>query len=47
MRQSVAVLASGDRRNRLRNLHVPTLVISLELMHDVMVISMLRNSPRV
>ena len=49
MRQSVAVLASGDRTDRLRNLHLPTLVISLELMHDVVVISMLHgtvDSPR-
>jgi hypothetical protein len=49
MRQPVVVLASGDRTNRLRNLHVPTLVISLELMPDVVVIPMLPgtvDSPR-
>ena len=49
MRQSVAVLAFGDCTNQLRNLHVPTLVISLQLMHDIVVISMLHgtvDSPR-
>jgi hypothetical protein len=44
MRRSVAVLASGDRSNRLWNLHVHTLVISHELMHDVVVISMLHET---
>ena len=55
MRQSVAVLASGDRTNRLRS-HQPAaeptrahLVISLELMQDGAVFSMLHrtvDSPR-